>query len=685
MVKRSMKVHIRVWWVWLGVVGTIAGGCNLSPLPQSTPTFRPSSTPTAILPTPTFAPSLIALEPTATLPTATVPTASHTAHPTPTPIITRTPTTAPSNTPPPTSRPPTNTPPFQPTATQTNTPQPSNTPINTNTATPNITRAAQVSATPLPSPSATARVFPTLRPSSTPTPFFTSTPPPTRDVTPTIITAAPQATAVPFTAVASPVLNTNAAPVGPSATPTIPPTVALRVTLAPTIPRSALPQLQGNPSLGGNTVDFTVGNVGVAPVGVRSPQDALQTLTGGVYRYAQNPANPFSYAAVDNNGDLFFYDDINTGLARRAPCWPLYANPSGGFGAQGLYVRQLVWSPNGAYIAIQTASNVEGQNPNGTFVINWRSLSADCANNEVYYVLPDCPTACDQALDRPPHIAQRIEWSGDSQWLLIEAEPTELGRRGLYIRPPFQSNEGLGALPYDYGSWGVDGRILVSGRAGDGRVILGWADLNGTLQQTILDAGALGLWLRDAVQRPNGEIVALGSYSGPGGAVALFNAQGQPISASVGDAAPQIVVWNRDRSAVGVTVDGRRFVIAVNGSITELESGDRPVVFTDDGNVGGNAPAAPSVGGGFVPSGVIEGSIYTPGQQLRYLGNTQLNIRATPDTAALIVAILEPASFVVILAGPTQAQGIEWWQVQTAEGTVGWIAGSIGGRVLLGE
>ena len=65
--------------------------------------------------------------------------------------------------------------------------------------------------------------------------------------------------------------------------------------------------------------------------------------------------------------------------------------------------------------------------------------------------------------------------------------------------------------------------------------------------------------------------------------------------------------------------------------------------------------------------------------------STELNIRTGPGVAYPFArSFLETGEYVAILAGPVQADGATWWQVQTADGIVGWIAGEINGLVTLG-
>jgi SH3-like domain-containing protein len=84
------------------------------------------------------------------------------------------------------------------------------------------------------------------------------------------------------------------------------------------------------------------------------------------------------------------------------------------------------------------------------------------------------------------------------------------------------------------------------------------------------------------------------------------------------------------------------------------------------------------------PSGVIAGSQYEPGQQLRVY-SSELNVRAGPGYSYDFVRnFLVAGEYVRILAGPVEAEGGVWWQVQTADGSIGWIAGEINGSATIG-
>ncbi|MEO0564022.1 MAG: SH3 domain-containing protein [Chloroflexota bacterium] len=76
---------------------------------------------------------------------------------------------------------------------------------------------------------------------------------------------------------------------------------------------------------------------------------------------------------------------------------------------------------------------------------------------------------------------------------------------------------------------------------------------------------------------------------------------------------------------------------------------------------------------------MVEGSRYQPGQQLQVASPTGLNVRPEPSTGAPPVAGVTQGDYVAVLAGPVDAEGLEWWQVKTATNARGWIAGTING------
>jgi hypothetical protein len=190
----------------------------------------------------------------------------------------------------------------------------------------------------------------------------------------------------------------------------------------------------------------------------------------------------------------------------------------------------------------------------------------------------------------------------------------------------------------------------------------------------ILDGAGRGLWLQDAVERPDGQIVALGSVDGAASAMSLFDANGRQISAAVGTAAPERVTWSPDRSAVLVVVnDGAAYhyyVAQVDGQVREITEGFAGALSVEW--VGGTAPvvqAAPS-GGALVQSRYglhINGGV-------QVVAPAGVNLRAAPSTQAQVLASMKIYESLVIVGGPVEGEGLIWWQVKTGGGVVGWAA-----------
>jgi hypothetical protein len=304
--------------------------------------------------------------------------------------------------------------------------------------------------------------------------------------------------------------------------------------------------------------------------------------------------------------------------------------------------------------------------------------------------------------------SRALEWSPGSDAVLLSVNLPSEGRSGLILlslnqdritRPP--------VYRYDYGSWAVDGsRILVSGRSADGHVFVGWINRDGSFSELLYDAEANGLWMGFANQARDGQVYALGApgdRSGPRAPLAIYNMSGVPLTAPIGDGSVERVEWSPDGTAVFLQVGGRQYIANINGSIQDITgqvAGTRAVNWVDGElppatnlapPANSSAPTIVPVGAtaappsGPIPSGVIENNTfgYTPGQQLRVYVDG-LNIRSAPTiTAGVVRAPLLTGEYVAILAGPVTADGVVWWQVQTADGVVGWIAGEInGGRTL---
>ena len=649
--------------------------------------------------------------PTATQTNAPTNTATSTSSDTPTATSTNAATATPSNTPAPTDTP-------IPTATYTLIPTVTPVPIfPTNTATASSTPTVTPSITIPP----TLTSLPTLTdtPSLTPRPSFT----PTRTLSPGELTlfASPQAlpatqpaipTQLPATQNVPPTLITQNAPsvdegiFSPvpaettpeglvlTATPSVQPTVALQVTLAPLVtagvPVVALPP--PNPE----TRAFAIStNGGVSSTGFNLLNDT--TL------FARNPVDPNLYVTTDSSGNMYLTGVNGAGAYRpdMSPFSQFYALPDE---ENDLFVSAVAWSPDGRFLA---------------FIINGDKVAKDGVwffqpgTSDPAQLLVDCSppdfTGCEIVANRfdPDQWESRaLKWAPGSDAVLVSVYlPTE-NRYGLVVLTLDQNyNTRPPVFRYDYGSWAVDGsRILVSGRGPDGHVYVGWVNRDGSFSELVYDAEVVGgLWMGFANQSRSGAIYALGAPGDRNGAresLRIYDMNGTALTAPIGNGFPSRVEWSPDGTAVFVETGGRQYIANINGAISDITgqvAGTRAVNWVD-GNLppGDNFSPSGEAGAGIVPvgataapslpSGVIEGNIYGyyPGQQLRVYVDG-LNIRSGPGIAYDFVRNpLLTGEYVAILAGPVTADGVVWWQVQTADGVVGWIAGEINGGVTLG-
>jgi hypothetical protein len=661
---------------------TVTPSPTVTPAPTNTP--NPSETSTL-----TFTPSQTA--------TATV-TASSTLTITPsfTPTLTATTTATITATPPPTltdlPRPATETPTFTPspspswTATPSQTATPSDTPTATETLMPTIDlteRNENVRAT-------GTTFFATelaKNMSSTPT-----VPPPTINATPRYITAVPGATVtLDLNIIVPPTGQAEVEQFVDTATPTIAPTVAI-ISVPATVARPSIivPPSYGisaNFSSWSFDIDPNSSLIGVdGSLAVGRGLDLIPGLNTTLF--ARSPTNPNNYALTNPVGTLFTRSATG---ANRPSTYPFISEEFYSLLDNNLYVREIAWAPNGQRFAFIIDGDLHTQgrplDDDGVYYMDWGS-------NTSHKLLHDCPDEAHRCYFggsiETYFQSVTLEWSPQSDMLLVTVDLPEWraasGERkgGLFFVSTGQSPDSQppSAL-YDYGSWTVDGqRVVVSGYTWDGRTIISTVNRQGQGEQLIFNAGAAGWWVQNAVQRSNGQIIALGRPGNRHGAMQIINQAGTPLTGFIGYAEPYRVRWSPDRSAVLVsTIDGRHYVAHVNGSIQDItgDVGNSPVDWVNGplppvrmGGGGGSVPSS------YIPSGVIEGSRYYSGQQLR-INYGSLNLRSAPSQYNTPVGVVTYGEWVAILAGPVNAEGVEWWYIQNAAGLTGWIAGKIGG------
>jgi hypothetical protein len=410
--------------------------------------------------------------------------------------------------------------------------------------------------------------------------------------------------------------------------------------------------------------------------------------------FARNPVDPSRMAVVDARGLLYmFFGGLTAQDGARIRVSPFVADfePASADENQAR-VRQIGWSPDGTYLAFLV--DAEADDRDGVWYTNNPQQDGIRYAVQVFRECPLVMSACTVNFGGGPFVynSLRFEWNNRSDALLIELYLPGESRRAFTV-------VGLNADPtqlprtyrYDYASWSWDGtRMLASGGGEDGRVGLRWIDPATGDVQLFLDSGAGGLWLQDAVQRPGGEIVALGSALGANSPMRLFDGGGVPLTDPIGSTAPERVVWSPDRSAaLIVTFDGfiRRYYIAsVSGmvqEITETIAGALAVEW-----IGGVPPPTSDQMGATSTSAAPPAAVQSRyglsvNQQVQVVAPAGLNLRTLPSTDSPDLALLNAFEYVVIVSGPVEAEGLIWWQVQTATGLVGWSAESAAGIQLL--
>lgn len=415
---------------------------------------------------------------------------------------------------------------------------------------------------------------PTARPTQTPTetepPLVTNTLAPTDLPLPTrFVTATP-----------------TRIPAGPTAIPTPEDGSASNITVVPGSMGDIIMTVPG-----GDDSDIDVGSVGgnTGVVGdLTLPQENQQVYTlnvnggnvngGGlnllgvaVHHFAQNPANTNRYTVIDQAGMLYITEPGGAN-AFRIEQGPYTQFPAESRETNNAAAELAVWSPDGQYVA---------------FIVNGDQQAAD----GVWYFQPgafaplqllvDCPfegfIGCN--IVTPPDTirfweSQEIYWSPDNQRLLVNANLPQQGRRGLMVAAITRNERVRDQRPplifYDYGTWGLSGRILASGRNPDGRPTVDWLTAEGVYIEQAFASGLSGLWLGWAVQRPDGGILALGHPISDIGPVAIYQ-DGVALTVPIGDSFPQRVAWSLDRSAVLIQTATQTLVARIDGTVQAID------------------------------------------------------------------------------------------------------------------
>jgi hypothetical protein len=544
--------------------------------------------------------------------------------------------------------------------TQTPSPTPSPTPISEVdiTATALVATINAINTINAPSPT------PTFFAVATPTSTVTIAPAPTIDATPVIITVTVPVDnlgdVTPVEGGTPQTVSTN------TPIPFNPPTVPPLLDLPPTVSRDSIPFQPNLQLVGINPQAFVLDPNNILPAPVN-----FGTSASGISLFVRHPFDPDRWIYTDQAGVLYARDANGEGII------PLDAFPAPTRPENNVFVSSAGWSPNGALVSMIIKPD-NRNNREGVWVWDGgapRQILHDCPyiGHEGCALVGSLPFLYD---------SQEILWSAGSGLLAVRVinrnAPQDGGGRGaILIMSPNHNPQSPpdNVLAYDYAQWLADGRLLVSGFNPQGRVVIAVVNSDGTNEQILLDGSDRGIWLQNAIQAPNGAIYALGrpasDFNAP---VQIVDSNGNFLTGQIGTTAPTRVAWSPNGNAVLVEAGGRQYLAQTNGTVQDI-TGTTGGIVTNwvTGPVPSSAPLPQ-----FIPPGVIEDSEFEPNTQLQVIA-IELNLRPAPNTGNNPLTVLRAGEFVRIIAGPVESENNVWWQVQTADRFIGWVAGRING------
>jgi hypothetical protein len=357
------------------------------------------------------------------------------------------------------------------------------------------------------------------------------------------------------------------------------------ITLTPVLPPTPLPA----PVISVPTVPVPPGSVNtVAYILTTSGGVSGQVvqMPGGTTTITRSPLNPNHVALVDARGLLFLYTDFAGGQGGRIQGSPFSEPEPQTAETNQARVVQTVYAPNARYVAFMIDTDSDGSGDNDSSNDGIWVLPVDpqtgAPTGGAFILLRDCPPGC-TIVNRPDAPYQyrslRFEWSPQGDTLLVELDLPEEGRRGVALLNPAlgeaQAQTRVPVLRYDYASWSTDGtRLVVSGRAPDGQVVIGTVNPDGG-NPALTAVSSLGLgWAQDAAQLANGQILFLGGAA-PSAPLRLYNASGTALTGDIGSAPPVRVRWSPDRRGVMVVTEENgireHYLVTVsNGAIARI-------------------------------------------------------------------------------------------------------------------
>lgn len=430
-----------------------------------------------------------------------------------------------------------------------------------------------------------------------------------------------------------------------------------------------------------------------------------------------HPAGARRYARVDNFGILRFVDPGNDQFTEGVYTFPPFfdgyqvAAPE----SNKLFVRDVEWSPDGEQLAFRIDNDAQPDLAQGVwFYQPLRTLQTDPS----YQLMRPCPQYC-AAAGLPGNDAGYevldIEWSPESDAVLVTVESFGLGRRALVIRAaaridPPPATIAPSYIEYEYGHYGnAADTLVVSGRNADDLVGFGVLSVP-ELVGSFIPASEIDLaWVQDAVQTPTGDIVMLGNTRGAGQPLQIVDRDGLPLTPLIGAEVgfvPDVVNWSPDRTAVLLQNEAYSYLATVEGTVYDISrtienspvidwiagavtAGFSPVnlpppvaegevtpepeaestetvITTDDGRTIIIAPDEQPTAAAPPASGT-----YTVGTLLR-LTQGEVTIYTEPVPEASIAGAVQAGQELIITGGPLTSGQTVWYRVQTLT-AAGWI------------
>ncbi len=440
------------------------------------------------------------------------------------------------------------------------------------------------------------------------------------------------------------------------------------------------------------------------------PQMGETTLPSPSLSIDWNPQSNNNYARVDDFGILRF-SPIGSpeGVYSFAPYFQGFSTPSRQ--ENRLFVDETKWSPNGQQLAFRISSGNEQGNDGVWF---WQPAQ-ETVTDPSYHLLRDCPPGCRlvNSRDTAEWKSLSMDWSEDNVAILVHMYLPEEDRNALGLvfasRDPESPQADIQppTYRYEYGSWANDGqRLVVSGYDVNNTPVFGFLNRDGSNPQLAL-ASDIGLaYVRDTVENPTtGALLMLGSTVGKDAPMALYTESGVALTGTLGNQAPDSVVWSPNHDAVLVDVGTETYIATINGivyNITSLINGNPLVSWVESGFPANTVPLVltqPVIQAPPTPITITVPTNTTPipadttnenaqtlfvpqtnfaAGQLLQVAVDSVTLRAEPIIGAEIIKNLPQGEALVLIGGPLTDGVTVWWRIQTLD-FIGWAEEAING------